>query len=158
MSFLMPSLKSVSGCVWAHLCTASWPLHHLQITVHVTNIWIVQKYGNQMGWDLDCVLHEKQHKFQFSGHFHGCCCHTWSSISLMQNDFYWQNSSAFSVNSGSQLPFKNSTVLYAIDHVSMIQRMVPLMSQNNVNVTLLAECTLRNFFVLGDGMWFHSML
>lgn len=32
------------------------PLHGLQIGVHVTHLWSVQKYGNQAGKDLHCVV------------------------------------------------------------------------------------------------------
>jgi hypothetical protein len=31
------------------------------------------------------------------------------------------------------------------------------MSQNSVNITLPAECTLFNVLVLGDEVYFHSM-
>jgi len=33
-----------------------WPLHHLQSSIYMMHLWVVQKYGSQLGWDLDCML------------------------------------------------------------------------------------------------------
>jgi hypothetical protein len=38
------------------------PLHYLQISTHITHLQAVQKYGNQMGRDLDCMLGEGKAK------------------------------------------------------------------------------------------------
>jgi len=33
-----------------------WACHHLKIGIHVTHLQALQKYGNQMGWELECML------------------------------------------------------------------------------------------------------
>jgi len=42
-----------------------WPSHCLQISIPKKHLWAVQKYGNQMGQDVDCMLGREKLEFVF---------------------------------------------------------------------------------------------
>jgi len=88
-----------------------WSLQCLQIDIHIMHLWVVWKFGNQMGWDLDCSM--------FGGG------EAWisvlrSSVVMMQNNSIYQHSCLFTVNSEFKLLFKYSTVPCTAYHLSMI--------------------------------------
>jgi hypothetical protein len=74
-------------------------LHCLQLGIHTTHLYAVQKCGNQMGL-----------KFEFLNHFSGHCCHVRSSISMMQNNLISQHSSVFTANSSFHLLIRHRSI------------------------------------------------
>jgi len=100
-------------------------------------------------------------KLQFSNYFNGHCCHMRFSIVMTQNNFIYQHSSVFTVNSRFQLLYKHVTIPCTTECLSTILAVLedgPIKSQNSINVTLLAKGMLLNFLVLSDDVCFHSKL
>jgi hypothetical protein len=131
-----------------------WPLNCLEIGIHMTHLWVVWKYGNQMGWDeiwTACWMGEK-FEFQFSNCFNSHCCHMRSSIVMMQNNSVFQPSSLITVKNGFHLLFRQSTIpctIVCLFWMLAVPKDGPQF-QNSVNITFVAGSTLLNFLVLSD--------
>jgi hypothetical protein len=91
---------------------ASSHLHYLQIDIHMMYVWVVRKYGNQMG--EICTVCWVRNKLEFV-----LKLFQWSQLCQVKHhhdakQLIWQLSSVFTVNSRFQLIIKYSTVLCTI--------------------------------------------
>jgi hypothetical protein len=149
----MPFAKNVFSCVQSHVyavsLTSSLPANWRPCNA----LWIVWKYGNQIEWDLDCMLVRENLEYQFwiiSTVAAAVCgrvllwCKTTPFFSI---PLHLLQIAGF--NSPSSIA-QYLALLTVCPWSWYYSKMGPFKSQNSVNITLSAE---GSFEFLGPGQW-----
>jgi len=138
-----------------------WPLHCLQMGVHITHLWVICEYGNQMGWYQDCILGGGR-SLNFTFH-----------IISMVTAAKWGQALCYRTTLFVSIPlhllwivcfnfFRHNTILCTIDPLTMI---VLMLEDGLIEVSKQCQHQFagrrHTFGLLGHGWWYvfshHSL-